>query len=198
MNKKIIITLNILAVILIIGGFIYWKMQKNAPEVQPSDTNYPTFPVSQKNNGSTPKPAAAKPDETSTSTAPKKAESPENIKVTTMEGETLSMKNFYLSPYTRIIDKDNDAVVKEGVNYSFMFYAKYQSFYISLEGGDLYITREEAEQAFLDKLEITKEDACKLYVALTVPFTVSEKAAGTDYHLSFCPNGIPLPKNLND
>jgi len=118
------------------------------------------------------------------------------IQIKTTDSGLLSVKDFYQSPFTKIIDKDNDAIISKGINYMIQFYAKYQSFNIVLTGGDLHVVREEAENAFLDTLGITKDEACQLYVSLGTPYYVNVKTAGVEYGLSFCPNGKPLPKTL--
>lgn len=126
----------------------------------------------------------------------RKVKQPGMLKIRAKDGGTVLVQDFYQSPYTKIVDPQGDATIKEGANYSILFYKDYQSFYISLLGGDLPTTRSKAEQGFLGKLGISKEEACKLYVALIVPRGVNVKASGADYHLSFCPDGKPLPKNL--
>ena len=95
----------------------------------------------------------------------------------------------------RLSDTQEDVTLREEKTYTILFYAKDQSFFIGLKDKDLVTARKEGEAALLDTLDISKEDACKLRVSLTVPFSVSENAAGVDYGLSFCPNGRSLPKD---
>ncbi len=56
-------------------------------------------------------------------------------------------------------------------------------------------TRVQAEQALLEQLNISREDACKLTVHLNVLNGIDRRYdGGEDYGLSFCPNGIPFPR----
>lgn len=76
-----------------------------------------------------------------------------------------------------------------------MLYYKYSegpSFLITLLSDNLEPTRAAAETEFLSTLGISKEQACKLLVSLTIPGDVNESLSGDDYHLSFCPDGKPL------
>lgn len=60
------------------------------------------------------------------------------------------------------------------------------SFLISIQSAPFDSNRKKAEEAFLESLDITKEDACKLDVSITTPQSVNPKEAGTIYRLSFC------------
>ena len=189
MNKKIIISINILVLAVIIGGFIYWKVSQEEP-TQNNTTTKPTqlFPVSGNTNTPTQTPTQNASSTTSVSVG--------MIKIQANDGGNVVMKDFYQSPYTQILDQYKDATIKDGVDYHVEFQPGSQEFFISLSGDDLYASRTNAEQGLLDKLGITKDEACRLSVSLAVAFSESPKASGTNYGLSFCPDGIPLPKNL--
>lgn len=47
--------------------------------------------------------------------------------------------------------------------------------------------REEAENAFLSLLRISKENACKLNATITTPYFANPDKSGIIYPLSFCP-----------
>jgi WD40 repeat protein len=57
---------------------------------------------------------------------------------------------------------------------------------------DVRVTRRDAEQEFLKILDILPGDACKLVVRLHVSKDISYDLAGSDYGLSFCPDGTPF------
>ncbi|MCX6762757.1 MAG: hypothetical protein NT093_03160 [Candidatus Moranbacteria bacterium] len=88
-----------------------------------------------------------------------------------------------------------NADVQKTPNYEIVYLANSKSFVISLSGINLADSRSQAEQAFLDSLGVSKEDACKLTVSLGVAPEANKNAAGKNYGLSFCPNGKPLPTN---
>jgi hypothetical protein len=184
MKKKIIIAINVLILAVIIGGFILWKMNKMEPATSVTNPNSNFLTIG---NNVTQIP----PPTTMGSTTPIGM-----LKITTKDGGSIIMKDFYQSPYTKILDPQNDASIKESIDYNIEFQPAIPRFFIGLQGNDLYTARENAEQGFLDKLGITKEDACRIKVTLGVHYSVNERASGVNYGLSFCPDGKPLPKNL--
>ncbi|MFA6284981.1 MAG: hypothetical protein WC643_00405 [Parcubacteria group bacterium] len=80
-------------------------------------------------------------------------------------------------------------------SYVIVYLGELKSFVITLYGADLNDSRNIAEQAFLESLNIDKDAACKLKITLAVAPEASKSAAGKNYGLSFCPNGKPLPAN---
>lgn len=188
MNKKFIISINILVLVVIVGGFIFWKMNQKETTHSVKNNPNPTFPAIGNNVTQIPQPQT-----TTVSTTPIGM-----IKITTKDGGSILMKDFYQSPYTKILDSYNDASIKESTDYNIEFQPQGPRFFIGLhgKGKELYIARDNAEQGLLDKLGITKEEACQIKVTLGVAFSDSEKASGVNYGLSFCPDGKPLPKNL--
>ncbi len=197
MNKKTLIIVNITVLVFIVGGFIFWKLSQKTPVVNNPVTQNPSTQTPTKNtNQQTTAPIVQQGETATTTEETPQTTTSDKITIKTMSGDRIKVVDFYQNPYTQIFDPQNDAVIKEGANYSIVYYVKDQSFTITLLGGDLPTTRNEAENAFLEKLGISKEEACQFYVTLGVPFFVSEKASGTDYGLSFCPKSIALPKNL--
>jgi hypothetical protein len=81
-------------------------------------------------------------------------------------------------------------------DYSIYFNWNWKSFAIMLQKAPVPEVREQAEQSFLQQLNISREDACRLNVHLNVLNGIDEKYdGGEDYGLSFCPNGIPFDPN---
>lgn len=70
-----------------------------------------------------------------------------------------------------------------------------QSFVIGLNLPPFPATRQAAEAAFLQKLNISKQQACALKVVVSIPGWASDNATGIDYGLSFCPFALPVPEN---
>ena len=78
---------------------------------------------------------------------------------------------------------------KKSDQYEIVYFSQEKSFTITILAPPAQQSRDAAEQAFLDTLAISKADACKLSVSLTVPYDVDPTLAGKDYGLSFCPSG---------
>jgi len=108
--------------------------------------------------------------------------------------DNVSVNNYYKEPSSVIID-EKDVVMEKNENYDILAYNynNKRSFLISIKGGDsLEATRQLAESAFLQKLGITKEQACLLNVSMTLVIP-GENFPAQDYGLSFCPNSKALP-----
>ena len=194
MSKNTIIAVNIALLFLIIGGFIFWKTTQTTPIANtPISENNQNQTQSENTTQNELKFPIVSTGETASST---QVESTDKLKINTINGGYITVEDFYKNPYTQVFDPQNDAVIKESDNYTITYYAKFQSFNIALTGGDLHFVRTEAENALLEKLGISKEEACQLTVSLGVPYFANAKASGTEYGLSFCPNSVPLPKNL--
>lgn len=189
MNKKVIIgSIVVIGVIIIAGGYVFWKsIQTTTPKTP--DTNETTKEVDLsfgKNTGSVTPNITKNPNPTQAS----------EIILHTSTNEDVPMKDFYKAPDTRLLDQKGDAVLKEDRNYSIDYIAADQSFGISLTGESLQTSRNGAEQELLNILGITKDQSCKLNVSVTVPGNINESnhtEAWDEYGLSFCPNGKPLP-----
>lgn len=110
------------------------------------------------------------------------------IVISTDQGN-VSVNNVFENP----IAEFDGVSFKETSGYQLLYFPDTQMFNITILNPDLQRTRDEAEANFLRTLGISEEDACKLNVNLQVFFQVSEKAAGKNFGLSFCPNGKPLP-----
>jgi len=89
-----------------------------------------------------------------------------------------------------------DTLAKSTPDYDIVFFDinNNKSFLISIKSPDIESARKKAEFAFLQTLGISQSQACQLTVSLTVPYSVNQLASGSDYGLSFCPNGNPFPK----
>jgi hypothetical protein len=107
------------------------------------------------------------------------------------KGGSLPVSDFTKHPTSRVLG--DTTVIKQNDNYSIVYFSVDQSFLITILAEPVQANREAAEQEFLNNLQISQADACKLTVSLAVPAGVSEALAGQNYGLSFCPNGQVFP-----
>lgn len=81
-------------------------------------------------------------------------------------------------------------VFVDNADYSMLYYAQDDLFMVTLNR-NFSSVRPRAEQAFLEQLNITREQACDLQVDLLIPPYVDFNRAGS-YGLSYCPGSIEL------
>ena len=113
---------------------------------------------------------------------------PPNIPIPT--GETINIsgvnvKNPYATPVK--IDTQGDSLMQEQASYNLVYLKPFNEFLISITASPFDINRKIAEDAFLKRMGITQQDACKLKVTITTPLSVNPNEAGQNYPLSFCP-----------
>jgi hypothetical protein len=96
---------------------------------------------------------------------------------------TVKTKNFTERPITTT---ESTMVLADSEKYQIVYYPKDKNFVILILAAPATETRREAEGMLLNILGIDKVQACKLPVAVKVPFNVDEKLAGPDYAMSFC------------
>ena len=111
------------------------------------------------------------------------------IELPTSEG-SVSINNPYAEASTVVA---GNAAVKETSEYAIVYLGDLKSFVITIYGKQMNGARRQAEQAFLDSLGVSKDDACKLDVSLSIDKEADEDAAGQEFGLSFCPNGKAFP-----
>ena len=117
---------------------------------------------------------------------PSVSQSGNSLSLPTKSGDTLKVYDIRQNP---VLVTGDTTVVAQTESYSIVFFAKDQSILITLLSQPVQRSRDQAEQALLDKLKISFTEACQLKVSLSIPASVDEQLAGTDYGLSFCPNG---------
>lgn len=103
----------------------------------------------------------------------------ETIKISQVE-----VKNFYQS----LVNKNNqeDALIIDNENYQITYLAQFNKFLITILNPSFTEIKIEAENIFLDALEITKDQACNLNVEISTPNFVNQEYAGEVFSLSFC------------
>ena len=177
MSKNIKIALIVfLAIILMVAAYFFIAFRSN-PQTPPTQPQTP--PQTQLPN----------PPSVSNFVVPPK--DADKMTLDTTSGK-IEVNNLYKNPVANL--SGNGVALKENDNYSINFYPQDEGFIISLQNPDIQTARDKAEADFLQALGITKEQACSLKVTLGIPYYVSPTASGQNYGLSFCPNGMPLPK----
>ncbi len=165
MKKTIIIIVAVVVIVLIALG-VFFLIQNNGSN-NPSASTAGTFPSV---STSTPAPIAV-PTSTTITLGPSQG--------------SVTVKNFYQSAAS--ITKDQQTVaVADAPNYVIAYNVSDSSFAIALLSTPLQAARQAAESAFLNKLGISQQDACKLTVYEGVPASVSDQYVGQSFPLSFC------------
>jgi hypothetical protein len=112
------------------------------------------------------------------------------------ENGNVSVRNFFKGREKEVTSTGLELLPHEvGSSYVLSDYAIYfdwswKYFAISIQKQPIQKIREQAEQALLEQLNISREDACKLDVRLNILRGVGKFDGGQDYGLSFCPTGI--------
>ncbi|MCX6765408.1 MAG: hypothetical protein NT136_00315 [Candidatus Moranbacteria bacterium] len=111
---------------------------------------------------------------------------PEKITIKTEQGE-VKITDITENPVEKL--SMGGVTFQSTEDFLIEYYPGDQGFIIALLNKDTEKAQIAAEQEFLRALKINKEDACKLKVSITVPYTVNEKFGGGIYKLSFCEGG---------
>lgn len=114
------------------------------------------------------------------------------IELKTKKGK-VKINNIYTNPLENL--SQSGITFLENDNYSADFYPQDQGFLLVIKDSDVQSARDMLEKDFLETLGISEEDACKLKVSLSVPYSVNKELAGGEYGLSFCPNGKKFFEN---
>ncbi|MEI8343600.1 MAG: hypothetical protein WCF93_01465 [Candidatus Moraniibacteriota bacterium] len=108
---------------------------------------------------------------------------------------SISVDNYYNAPSSTVID-DKDVLIGTNKNFDILAYDynNEKTFLIYLKNSEesLETTRKNAESVFIEKLGITKEQACLLVVSERLADDIKGSTT-EDYGLSFCPNGKKIP-----
>lgn len=116
----------------------------------------------------------------------------EKMPVKTSTGGTVNLNNVYRNSVENL--SQNGVAFKDKSDYYMAYYPQNQGFLIVIRNPDIKSARGKAEADFLQTLDIDKTTACQLNISLSVPYSVNPAASGKEYGLSFCPDGMPLPK----
>jgi hypothetical protein len=166
MNKKIIVV-GAIIIVVVIACVVFFLIQKNSSNTGTAVGTTGTLPPVSTSTVST--------EIIPTSTT---------IILGTSQG-SVTVNNFYQNAQT--ITQDKQAVIIENPgDYVITYNVPDSSFVISLMSLPLEAARVAAESAFLSKLGISEQDACKLNVYEGVPIGVSDQYPGESFPLSFC------------
>ena len=192
-NIKIAIIICIIALLLVaVYFFIALRSNPQQPPTQPQTPAQPQLPVGPQLPTQPTTPAQTQlPSSLPTSSFVIPQKDANKMTLDTPQGK-LEVNNVYKNPAANLAN--NAVAIADNKDYALDFYPQDESFAISIQSSDLQPARDKAEADFLQVLGITKEQACSLKVTLAIPYDVSHTASGKNYGLSFCPNGVPLPK----
>ena len=79
-----------------------------------------------------------------------------------------------------------EVILDENDQYQIVYYESIEEFKIFVKGTDFDLTRKNAEQSLLQKLQINEANACRLFVDEFIPQSTQNKYAGKTFGLSFC------------
>lgn len=79
-----------------------------------------------------------------------------------------------------------EVILDENDQYQIVFYESLQEFKIFIKGGNFELSRTNAEASFLQKLDLDKDNACRLFVDEFIPQSAQNEYAGKTFGLSFC------------
>jgi len=175
-RKKIIIVAVILGIIITMTLFFFInKSSQQNQAAAPTSSNIPVGTDSNSVSG--------------TYVVPKPTDSSMTIKG--KNGTTIQTNNVYKAPVDNL--SENGVSFADNSDYYIAYYPQNQGFLIVINDSDINAGRQKAEDAFLQALNVSKNQACNLQVSLGVSNDVSPTASGRDYGLSFCPNGRSFP-----
>lgn len=161
-NKKIIIVF--LVILLIIVGLFLLTKQKSKKETSPTTTTPLKTPI---------------PEGPSSRFDVNEIQKKENLEISGVK-----VGNFYKKSI--LTGDDGYSLFDKTTKYKIMYIPVDDSFLISIIDNPFDVVKLEAEEAFLNDLGITREEACKLTVNITTPINVNPARSGQNYKLSFC------------
>lgn len=106
----------------------------------------------------------------------------------------VSVNNFY--PTAQLISQEKQTVtLVENEQFGILFYTSDSSFVVTLNSKPFGPARKAAEKTFLEKVGVSKVEACKLMVVEGVPQSATNTFIAVDIKLSFCPYAVQLKSN---
>lgn len=111
----------------------------------------------------------------------------------TKNGSSVSINNPF-SFGVPLGEKENVVEISGNDKYAIVYYKKDSSFLITVTSEPAELNRIDAEKVFLEKVGISKEDACKLNIIVNATFRAGGNASDAgNVGLSFCPGSKPFP-----
>lgn len=197
MNKNYKITVAIVLVLVLVLAVVYFWYLGKIPRTVDNNTPSNNFIPPQINNSTNPGSTTGT-NKPPTATTPAKnfsipSPNAPSMIINTSQGD-IKTNNLYKDSSKIIPGTGNAVLFSKNDSYHMSFYPQNQGILITIIDPAIQAARDKAESELLADLGITKDQACKLTVDLGVPEWVNSQASGTNYGLSFCPNGKPFPK----
>lgn len=177
MPKKTILLLFVLALVGT-GVFVFLRFSGNTPNEGDNQSGEDILPISNKEVGSG-NPLVI-PD---TDDLRKKFGSNDLIRFSNSKGD-VSVNNFYKS--SPFITEDGDADIITTDSYRIQYAGYNKTFYISISDEDVGTAIRDAGEKFVSIMGISKQDACKLKIAVFVPADLIKSAPPKTF--TFCPS----------
>lgn len=192
LSKKAIISLSVAIILLIAAASLAIRSSRNKSVTteQPDQTSSAEFPIASQDSSFQQQASPARPGSEKYRISP--SGTPGKTVISTPSGEKIETNDPEKVAAEKLDEKGYLLISNSSYDILYYKYSQGPSFLISLHSDNLIPARAAAETELLSKLGISKEQACKLLVSLTIPGDVNEKLSGDDYHLSFCPDGKPL------
>lgn len=96
----------------------------------------------------------------------------------------ISVKNPYTS--TVQLTAQGDSLMVNDPSYRLVYLKPFNKFLITITSSPFEENRQKGEKALLERLDITRKEACSLPVEITTTEDVNPQEAGQIYGLSFC------------
>jgi hypothetical protein len=192
MKNPLIIGSMVLAVAVVIGGFLLFKIATLSPTTTPPPA---TGGISNTTNppGSTNVPPSGNNQGGTTTTQPPLTVvgvSDSQVLVKDFKKDTSTVTSPNLPGHYFLAGGLNPSATH--APYSIMYVDADQSFNISLWTEPIGDVRKQAEQDLLNRLGIGEQDACFLRYSVLVPYSVSPLYSGKNLGFSFCPGATQL------
>jgi hypothetical protein len=110
-------------------------------------------------------------------------------KIPVSDKDKITVSNVEVENFTKdaeVVSRGETYLLEENQDFHIIARKKEGQFLISILGAPFSEKRARAEDAFVKKLGITREEACKLNVVITTPAFANKAEAGKNYPLSFC------------
>lgn len=115
--------------------------------------------------------------------------SPTSIPLPTRILPKITISEIQVNDFFKQAQKTNisgDVAFGENEKYRIVYLKKFNQFLINILSSPFPRIRMEAENAFIETLGITKDQACMLNVSVGTPYSVNPEYSGIKYSLSFC------------
>lgn len=175
--KKIILITGVIVVVLG-AGVLLWLFANKSGSPLPSQTSTSSFSVSQTSTPSSTNNPSTLPS------APTQGSSVDVFSIATPQG-TVLVNNFYKNAVQVFSDGSGALIIRDPA-YDVLYFQPDGSFTISILKKPVLANRTQAESAFLQELNISQADACKLKVLVGVPISIDPQYSGKNLGLSFC------------